>query len=73
MDWVALSVAVGSALLSGGITYGALTGRVRALERDVERMHVEKASKESVDGLKGHLEKIEKLLEDLRRDLIEHR
>lgn len=61
-----LLISAAGVLLSAGVALavvfrvaGKLEARVATVERDTERLREEKASKESVDGLKGLLERLE--------------
>lgn len=60
--WVAIAITVATNLLTAGIAYGLLVGRVRALEQTAERLERTKASAEAFDG-------VTRSLTDLRRDL----
>lgn len=77
MDWLALAIAVGSALLSGGLTFGLLKGDVKALrerleraEKDLGKLDESKASRELVGGLAAKIDELEERL-DKRFDRLE--
>lgn len=59
---ITIALALVSGVGGAAVTYGLTLGRVRGLERDVERLERDKASKEVLDGLKT-------TLDDLKRDL----
>lgn len=49
---LAVVVGLASSLAGAGIGYGLTLGRLRTLEKDVQRLEINKASREAHDGLR---------------------
>lgn len=68
--------AIGAVIVSIGSAFGTvmvLRARIDRLEKDVEKLGVEKASKESLDGVRGSIDALrahlDGVLEALREDV----
>lgn len=68
-QWVSILLAAASGLGGAGVGYGLTLGRLRTVERDIERLERTSATKESVDGFKSRLDEISTDLKAVRSDM----